>query len=1145
MKNARRLSVKPVISALVFLAGVSSARATDLAAIEVYFRDQPRNEGNRVDSPQVGQRLYPHVAYYVDAAAALTGGLRLEVDGKGLCSGDVTLRPGSRVNWCTDPWTVTAGTHTLRAVLDRDRTIAESDEGNNIATFIFEAERPDLAVTEVYFRDQPGSAGNRVDDPQVGQQLYPHVAFYVDSAVPLTGGLRLEVDGKGLCSGHVTLRPGNRVNWCTDPWTVTAGTHTLRAVLDRDRTIAESDEGNNVATFVFTVPWPDLAVTEVYFRDQPGNAGSRVDNPEVGQQLYPHVAFYVDAAGPLTGKIWKLELDGNFLCSRTATEPTGSRVGWCGAWTVTAGNHTLRGVLDPDGTFAESNGGNNIATLDFTVPRPDLEATDVYFRDQPGNAGNRVDNPQVGQQLYPHIAYNLNDASALTGKIWKLELDGNFLCSFVGTARTGSQVGWCGTPWTVTAGNHTLRGVLDPDATIPESNGGNNVATLSFTGVIPEVKAVMTSPAPGSTLASQSAAFAWSRGSGVAEYWLTVGTQAGGYDLYGQSQGLDRSVTVSRLPENGCTVYARLSSRFGSEWQHNDYTYTANTYAGSLDCGPSCVDLTIHSANINRSSGVWGDTFTITLRIINLGNFLVASTARARIYFYIREVSEPFSGVCSASKIGEITASFGGLPNFPSPEVDFNYVLPSLAAGDYFLTYWIDAPGFIRERNEDNNAGRFRISVVRPPEAPTISSVSPNPVTGSAGQQTITVRGANFVNKPTLTLTWPGQSGYTVPSGQVTLVTSRELRMSITATTPGTWTVKVTNPDEQSSAPFPFTVEKPPAPSISRVSPSPVTAFNTRQTITIYGAHFVNKPTLTLTWTGQPNYTVPDARVTFVNSSELRMSVTTTATPDSWTVKVTNPDEQSSNPWTFQVAPLTVIAPVVGAFRATGAENPDCTNVPDLWTFCQHQTDLHRPGGGLSGSDDTYAWDMNQLDDADNRKPVYAVASGKVVRYAGTVAPGAVSGAVLIEHTQEGRTWWSGYLHMNEISVSESQQVTAFTPIGKISNVCACGSIPNHLHFVVYEGANEPGELISRNVDFRQSPGPLFTGLAGGRVQPPQNGQFQLEILARTEKQVAVQGSDNLTTWVDIETVAITGGKGAFSDSTANSRPRRFYRAKP
>src|SRR5204862_146040 len=127
------------------------------------------------------------------------------------------------------------------------------------------------------------------------------------------------------------------------------------------------------------------------------------------------------------------------------------------------GNHTLRGVLDPDGAFAESNEGNNTVTRGFAATLPDLAVTEVYFRDQPGDVGNRVDNPQAGQQLYPHIAFSLNSSAALTGRIWNLEVDGTVLCSRVGTDPTGSRLGSCLSPWTATAGNHTSRGVLDPD----------------------------------------------------------------------------------------------------------------------------------------------------------------------------------------------------------------------------------------------------------------------------------------------------------------------------------------------------------------------------------------------------------------------------------------------------------------------------------------------------------------------------------------------------------------------------------------------------------------------------------------------------------------------------------------------------------
>ncbi len=109
-------------------------------------------------------------------------------------------------------------------------------------------------------------------------------------------------------------------------------------------------------------------------------------------------------------------------------------------------------------------------------------------------------------------------------------------------------------------------------------------------------KSAMTSPVPGSTLPGSSVAFAWSSGSGVSQYWLYVGTAAGGNDLYGLSQGSSLSVTVNGLPTDGRTLYVRLWSLLAGAWQFSDYTYTAarssaqGFLASPLACGdPNCA----------------------------------------------------------------------------------------------------------------------------------------------------------------------------------------------------------------------------------------------------------------------------------------------------------------------------------------------------------------------------------------------------------------------------------------------------------------------------------------------------------------------------------------------------------------------------
>jgi hypothetical protein len=99
------------------------------------------------------------------------------------------------------------------------------------------------------------------------------------------------------------------------------------------------------------------------------------------------------------------------------------------------------------------------------------------------------------------------------------------------------------------------------------------------TSTLGELPAVMTSPAPGSTLAGSTVAFTWMPGSATDQYWLSVGTTgAGSANVFYQSQGTSTTRQVTGLPTNGGTVYVRLWTHFESVgWLWNDYTYTAST----------------------------------------------------------------------------------------------------------------------------------------------------------------------------------------------------------------------------------------------------------------------------------------------------------------------------------------------------------------------------------------------------------------------------------------------------------------------------------------------------------------------------------------------------------------------------------------
>jgi hypothetical protein len=98
----------------------------------------------------------------------------------------------------------------------------------------------------------------------------------------------------------------------------------------------------------------------------------------------------------------------------------------------------------------------------------------------------------------------------------------------------------------------------------------------TFTAIKIGAKAVITSPTPGTVLPGSTVTFTWTAASGATTYWLSIGTVAGGVNLFDQSEALATSQTVNGLPTDGSTVYVRLWTAFGDIWQFNDYTFKAS-----------------------------------------------------------------------------------------------------------------------------------------------------------------------------------------------------------------------------------------------------------------------------------------------------------------------------------------------------------------------------------------------------------------------------------------------------------------------------------------------------------------------------------------------------------------------------------------
>ena len=218
--------------------------------------------------------------------------------------------------------------------------------------------------------------------------------------------------------------------------------------------------------------------------------------------------------------------------------------------------------------------------------------------------------------------------------------------------------------------------------------------------------------------------------------------------------------------------------------------------------------------------------------------------------------------------------------------------------------------------NDANEAGTWTVTVVNPGSisstafsftvgsaTPVVTGVSPSPVPGLKGAQTLTINGNTFQSGATLTYVDP--NGNATTGHAATVSSSSQIVDSAfnNGDVAGTWTVTVVNPANISSNAFTFTVT--PTPIVTGVSPSPVPALYGTQSLTINGSTFLTGATLTYL---DPKGNTTTGHPTFVNSGQLVDGAFNNLNEGgTWTVTVVNPGSFSSSAFSFTVTSATPV----------------------------------------------------------------------------------------------------------------------------------------------------------------------------------------------------------------------------------------------
>ena len=134
--------------------------------------------------------------------------------------------------------------------------------------------------------------------------------------------------------------------------------------------------------------------------------------------------------------------------------------------------------------------------------------------------------------------------------------------------------------------------------------------------------AVLNSPANGSTLPSATVTFQWDS-VGASLYQLWIGNTPGAYDVgYFPAAGTTgTSVSVSGLPTDGRTLYARLFSAIDGVWKFTDATFTAAAPRLSTVASPVPTSV-LQSPNVEF---IWSPGVGVTARTLAVGTSRGAS----------------------------------------------------------------------------------------------------------------------------------------------------------------------------------------------------------------------------------------------------------------------------------------------------------------------------------------------------------------------------------------------------------------------------------------------------------------------------------------------------------------------------------------
>ncbi len=307
----------------------------------------------------------------------------------------------------------------------------------------------------------------------------------------------------------------------------------------------------------------------------------------------------------------------------------------------------------------------------------------------------------------------------------------------------------------------------------------------------------LSAPANGATGVSTAPNFSWSAVSGNAGYRILVAANSSALPTSASSDACGSCVinTTTSTNVTSYTPSAVLSGGTTYYWEVHALTPASNPGYGTWSNISSFATANSNLPAPSLSSPANGATGVSTTP-----TFSWSAVSGANTYWLMVATSaSAFPTSTTATSCPSCVISQGTLTG--------TGYTPTTALNSNTTYYW-EVQAYSRSGSTITQEGQYssQWSFTVASTAPSISSVSPNPVPGSNSAQKLTINGLNFVSGATLTYydtsnkSYSGHATNFINSGQLTDPTFDN------ANDAGTWKVQVVNPGGQTSSTYSFTV---------------------------------------------------------------------------------------------------------------------------------------------------------------------------------------------------------------------------------------------------------------------------------------------------------------------------------------------------